>query len=68
MVGALAALELGVVIVETLLMRAMIGRGVRDGSRPPLRLGQALRVSSVGNLVSITVSLVMPFAFIWLLM
>lgn len=67
MVVVIAALESLVVIVETILFRQTIGRGVGGVSRQPLMFGQALKVSLVGNLVSITVSLVMPVAIFWLL-
>jgi hypothetical protein len=66
MVGVVAALEAGVVIVEALLMRAMIGRAMGSSPRQVLGLGQALRVSFLGNLVSIAVSIVAPIVLVWL--
>ena len=67
LVVVFAVLESLVVIVETILIRAMIGRGVGGALRQPLMFVQALKVSLVGNSVSITVSLVMPVAIFWLL-
>ena len=68
MAGVFAALESLVVIVETILIRASIGRRERGAARQLLMWGQAVKVSLMGNLVSITVSLIMPFAIFWLLL
>lgn len=57
-----ATLELLVVIVEALLLRAMLRVVIGGGSRRALGLAQALQVSVVGNLVSIAVSLLVPMA------
>ena len=63
-VGMLAGMEAGIVLVEAVLFRLTIRRADVPGTRIPWR--QALVASLLGNLVSIAVSLV-PVATIWLL-
>ena len=62
-----AALESLVALVEMFLFRATMVRVVGGVAPQGQMLGQALKLSLAGNLVSILVSRVMPAAIFWLL-
>lgn len=66
-VGAIAALEGAVVLVEAALLHALMHDRllVRGLALRTITLPQALRVSCVGNLVSIVVSLLLPAAMLF---
>ncbi|MBM4060228.1 MAG: hypothetical protein FJ265_03890 [Planctomycetes bacterium] len=66
-VWVVAALEAIVVTIEANLIWAMLARPTGSPSARPLPFVQALRLSLLGNLVSITVGIALPAAVFWLL-